>query len=63
MNQMNPMEFMKQFNEFRQQFQQKNPNMTAKMAVQKMLDSGQMSQQQFEQCRAMAVMVQKALGI
>ena len=42
--------FMSQFNQFRQNFNNQNPQ----QVVQQMLDSGQMTQQQFNQLSQMA---------
>lgn len=59
---MNPMQmfgnmqnFMSQFNQFRQQIQQQGIN--PQQQVQELLRSGKMSQQQFEQLKAMAQML------
>ena len=49
MGQMNPMEFMKHFMEFKKNFQG-NPQ----QAVMNMLNNGQMSQEQFNQLQGMA---------
>ena len=46
--------FMAQFNQFKQQIQQEGVNPQQK--VQELLQSGKMSQQQFEQCRQIANM-------
>ncbi len=51
---MNPMQIMQQFNQFRQNWLQQNPNTSPQQAVQQLLNSGKMSQQQFEQFRNMA---------
>lgn len=45
--------FQNQFNAFKQQFNMQN-NMSPQEKVQQLLNSGQMSQQQFDQLRAMA---------
>lgn len=50
----NPMQIMQQFNQFRQNWLQQNPNVSPQQAVQNLLNSGKMSQQQFEQYRNMA---------
>ena len=49
--------FMTQFNQFRQTFQG-NPQ----QQVQQMLNSGQMSQQQFNQLSQLATQIQKMMG-
>ena len=49
MGQMNPIQFMQQFNQFRKQFQG-NPQ----QAVMNMLNNGQMSQEQFNQLQGLA---------
>lgn len=51
---MNPMQIIQQFNQFRQNWLQQNPNTSPQQAVQQLLNSGKMSQQQFEQFRNMA---------
>lgn len=56
-NQMNPMEFMKKFNEFRNNFQG-NPQ----QAVMNMLNNGQMSQDQFNQLQSMANQIMKGFS-
>lgn len=53
---MNPMQMMQQFNNFRQQMLQKNPNMNPQEMVTKMMQNGQISQSQFEQARKFAEM-------
>ena len=59
---MNPMQMfgnmqnmMQQFNQFRQQIQQQGIN--PQQQVMQLLQSGKMSQQQFEQLKAMASML------
>ena len=49
MGQMNPMQFMQQFMQFKKQFQG-----DPQQAVMNMLNSGQMSQEQFNQLQGMA---------
>ena len=49
----NPMEMMKQFNEFRNNF-----NGDPKAEVQRLLSTGQMTQQQFNQLQGMATRFQ-----
>ena len=56
-NQMNPMEFMKKFNEFKSNFQG-NPQ----QAVMNMLNNGQMSQEQFNQLQGMANQIMKGFS-
>lgn len=53
----NMMNLMKQFNEFRQSFQG-----DPKQKVQEMLNSGQMSQSQFNELQGMASAFQQMLG-
>lgn len=48
---MNPMQMMQQINDFRQQMLQKNPNMNPQQMVNDLVQSGKVSQQQFEQAR------------
>ena len=56
-NQMNPMQFMKQFMDFKKNFQG-NPQQT----VMNMLNNGQMSQEQFNQLQGMANQIMKNFG-
>ena len=51
---MNPLQMMQQFNQFRQNWLQQNPNTSPQQAVQQLLNSGKMSQQQFAQFRKIA---------
>lgn len=51
---MNPMQVMQQFNQFRQNWLKSNPNTSPQQAVQDLLNSGKMSQQQFEHFRNLA---------
>lgn len=51
---MNPLQMMQQFNQFRQNWLQQNPNTSPQQAVQQLLNSGKMSQQQFEKFRNIA---------
>lgn len=51
---MNPLQMMQQFQQFRQNWLQQNPNTSPQQAVQQLLNSGKMTQQQFEQFRAIA---------
>jgi len=51
---MNPLQMMQQFQQFRQNWLQQNPNTSPQQAVQQLLNSGKMSQQQFEQFRKIA---------
>ena len=50
----NQQDFVNKFQEFKRQFEKQNPNMTPRDVVQKMLESGKMSQTQFNQLRNMA---------
>lgn len=56
-NQMNPMQFMKQFMDFKKNFQG-----DPQQAVMNMLNSGQMSQEQFNQLQGMANQIMKNFG-
>lgn len=47
-------EFMKNFNNFAQQFKNQNQNVSPQQKVQELLNSGQMSQQDFNQLREIA---------
>jgi len=47
-------ELMKNFNNFAQQFQTQNRNVTPQQKVQELLNSGQMTQQDFDQLRDIA---------
>ena len=51
---MNPLQMMQQFQQFRQNWLQQNPNTSPQQAVQQLLNSGKMSQQQFEKFRNIA---------
>lgn len=51
---MNPFQLMQQFNQFKANFQQQNPGANPQAIVQQLLNSGKMSQQQFETFRTMA---------
>lgn len=51
---MNPMEMMKNFAGFRQNFLQQNPGVNPQTVVQNLLNSGKMSQQQYENLRQLA---------
>ena len=53
----NPMQMIQQFNQFRQTFQG-----DPKQQVQNLLNSGQMSQEQFNQLSSMAQMFQQLIG-
>lgn len=53
----NPMAMIQQFNQFRQTFQG-----DPRQQVQHLLDSGQMSQEQFNQLSSMAQMFQQLIG-
>ena len=47
-------EFMQNFNNFAQQFKNQNNNQTPQQRVQELLNSGQMSQQDFNELRDIA---------
>lgn len=51
---MNPAEITQKFNEFKRDFMQKYPGVNPQAKVQELLNSGKMSQQQFEQLRNIA---------
>lgn len=51
---MNPWQIWQQYQQFRQSFMQKNPNVNPQQKVQELLNTGRMTQQQFEQLRNMA---------
>ena len=53
----NPMQMIQQFNQFKQTFQG-----DPRQQVQNLLDSGQMSQEQFNQLSSMAQMFQQLIG-
>lgn len=53
----NPIQMINQFNQFRQQF-----NGDPKQTVQNLLNSGQMSQQQFNQLQQQATQFQQILN-
>lgn len=54
---MNPMQLLQQFQNFKQTFMRQNPTGNPQAMVQQLLNSGKMSQQQFEQLRNMANML------
>lgn len=54
---MNPMELMQKFNQFKQQMLQQNPGMNPQDMVNQMMQSGKVTQQQFEQARSFANML------
>lgn len=54
---MNPMELMQKFNQFKQQMLQQNPGMKPQDMVNQMMQSGKVTQQQFEQARSFANML------
>lgn len=56
---MNPMQMMKDFQKFKQDMQAKNPGMNPQEMVNQMVQSGKVTQQQFEQARSIA----NSLGI
>lgn len=51
---MNPMELFQQFQNFKQNFMRQNPTANPQAMVQQLLNTGKMSQQQFEQLRSLA---------
>lgn len=53
----NPMTLLQQLPQFKQQMLQQNPNMNPQDMVNQMLQSGKISQQQFEQARNFANML------
>lgn len=53
---MNPMQLIQQVQQFRQQFQQQHPGMNPQEYIQKLMNQGKVSQQQFEQARNFAGM-------
>ncbi len=54
---MNPMQMMKDIQKFRQDMEAKNPGMDPQKMVHDMVQSGKISQAQFEQARNMASMI------
>ncbi len=50
-------QFMKDFNNFSQQFKTQNQNVNPQQRVQELLNSGQMSQQDFNQLREIANLI------
>lgn len=53
---MNPAQMMQQFNQWKQNMLNQNPNMNPQDIVNQMMQSGKISQQQFEQARSFANM-------
>ena len=53
----NPMQIMQQFNQWKQNMINQNPNMNPQDMVNQMMQSGKISQQQFEQARNFASML------
>ena len=51
---MNPIQLMQQFRQFRGNWMKQNPGANPQQMVQQLLNSGKMTQQQFEQLRNMA---------
>lgn len=51
---MNPFQLLQQFNQFKANFEKQNPGADPQAMVQQLLNSGEMSQQQFETFRTMA---------
>lgn len=58
----NPFQIMQQYQQFKNNFMQKNPNVNPQAVVQQLLNNGKMSQQQFEQCRQWADMLMNMKG-
>ena len=54
---MNPMQMMQDFQKFKQDMISKNPNMNPQEMVNQMVQSGKVSQAQFEQARNFANML------
>ena len=54
----NFMQFMQQFNQFRQQMQGQNPD----QIIQDMMRQGRISQSQYEQARQQAMQIQKMIS-
>lgn len=54
MNFNNPLELMQQFIQFKQNFERTYPGANPQAMVQNLLNTGRMSQSQFEQLRKMA---------
>lgn len=54
---MNPLQIMQQAMQFKQQMTGNNPNLNPRDEVQKLLNSGKVNQQAFEQARNMASML------
>lgn len=50
----NPMEMLKEFPNFKSDMLAKNPNMNPQNMVNQLVQSGKVSQQQFEQARQLA---------
>lgn len=50
-------QLMKNFNNFAQQYQSQNQNVTPQQKVQELLNSGQMTQQDFNQLREIANLI------
>lgn len=49
--------FQKRFNDFKQNLNMQNPNMNPQQKVQELLNSGRMTQQQFERIRSLANLI------
>ena len=54
---MNPMDMLKEFPKFKADMEKQHPGMSPQDMVNKMVQSGQVSQAQFEQARGMAAML------
>jgi hypothetical protein len=53
----NPMQIMQQFQNWKQGFERNNPGINPQEYVQKLMNEGKVSQQQFEQARNFASMM------
>lgn len=53
---MNPMQMLQQIQQFKQNMLQQNPKMNPQDMVNQLVNSGKVSQQQFEQARGMLSM-------
>lgn len=54
---MNPAQILQQFQDFKTQFTQGNPGVSPQDYIQKLLNSGKVTQAQFEQARNLASVV------
>lgn len=53
----NPLQMFQEFQKFQKEFQSSNPSVNPQEYIQKLLNEGKVTQQQFEQARNMASMV------